>query len=510
MKKRRISIQQIIRFVIQVTSFFLLPGLFAAAFAGIGVTAQAIVNQNASNLLSSLFPTILLIVFTIIFGRIFCGYVCAFGSMEDGLGFLGHSVLKLKTKIPESFDKYLKYLKYIVLLVLFISFFFTPDLLGNFSPWESFSVMFSFPLDYGAAFTTLLPGTIILLVLFLISIFYKRFFCRYLCPLGAIFSLVSRFSIFKVKKERSGCGACHICTNNCPMGIPLYKYDVVNSGECIHCLNCVNVCPRSNPIYTFVLKKSSIYAASIIAVGLVGLYYGGNIAINNSLNSSNITATSSAYADGTYTGSGTGYRGTTKLSVKISNGKITSITTISTGDSSSQYNRAFSTVVNEIISSQSTNVQGVSGCTYSSNGIKEAVADALSQAKTTSTTSTSLETITSTTTTTNSDGSTSTETSSYTVTNITSAMYKDGTYTGSGSGHRGTTKLSIVISEGKITSITTISTGDDSKYYTKAFSTVVSRIISAQSSSVQAVSGATDLSRGIMAAVANALSQAEA
>ncbi|MGL5173389.1 MAG: FMN-binding protein, partial [Olsenella sp.] len=98
-----------------------------------------------------------------------------------------------------------------------------------------------------------------------------------------------------------------------------------------------------------------------------------------------------------------------------------------------------------------------------------------------------------------------------TTTATTASGYVDGTYTGSGTGHKnGTTTVSVTISNGAITDITTVSTQDDTPYYDRAFSTVVSEIIEAQSTSVSAVSGATHSSDGIMEAVANAIAQAKA
>ncbi|MGL5577034.1 MAG: 4Fe-4S binding protein [Sarcina sp.] len=61
----------------------------------------------------------------------------------------------------------------------------------------------------------------------------ERFFCRYLCPLGAVFSIISRFKILKINKKKDKCGKCRLCTNKCVMGISLYEDDNVKSGECI-------------------------------------------------------------------------------------------------------------------------------------------------------------------------------------------------------------------------------------------------------------------------------------
>ena len=83
------------------------------------------------------------------------------------------------------------------------------------------------------------------------------------------------------------------------------------------------------------------------------------------------------YTDGVYTGTGTGYRGETEVSVTVSGGKITDIEIVSYQDDREYFERA-SAIVDDIISMQSVDVDTISGATFSSNGILEAVADALS------------------------------------------------------------------------------------------------------------------------------------
>jgi polyferredoxin len=497
--KKKWPYSQWIRHSIQIVAFFLLPGLFASAFAGLSLLISDLMAGVYTNLWIGLLPLALLLLASALFGRFFCGYLCAFGTLSEAMGLLGHRVFHLKTKMPRKVDAVLKYLKYAVLLALFISFFFTGDLLGSANIWSSFSDLFTLQADYGEAFSTLLPGSILLLALLVLEIFFERFFCRYLCPLGALLSLVSHFRLTKIKKERSGCGACRLCANQCPMGIPTYEYDEISSGECIDCLECVSVCPRANPAPSLFPKKSKDFAMALLAATTIGLYYAGNIASQQSLAGSLVAnSTKAVYVDGTYTGTGTGFKGTITLSVTISGGVMVDITTVSTSDSAKQYNQAFSTIKSEALSAQNSDVAGVSGCTYSSNGIKEALADALQKALS-SGTSTSAAIASS------SSSPTTSATSS--ASSSASSAWKDGTYTGTGRGH-GTTTLKVVVSGGKITSITTVSTTDTASYYSRAFSTVTSRIIAAQKTSVQAVSGATQSSNGIMAATASALNQA--
>ena len=91
----------------------------------------------------------------------------------------------------------------------------------------------------------------------------------------------------------------------------------------------------------------------------------------------NVTVDMSRVADGTYTGSGTGFRGETVVSVTVKNGQITSVTVTSYSDDEKYFSRAETQVISEIIANQTASVDAVSGATFSSNGIMEAVADAL-------------------------------------------------------------------------------------------------------------------------------------
>ena len=438
--KKKINVLQIIRNAIQLVCFLLLPGLFIDSFNGIKTAVLALSGDTASiaTILPAIFPSVLLIIATVIFGRFFCGFMCAFGTLGDAIHFLGRKVFKLNYRMPEDVDKKLKWVKYILLAFLIFTWITGIGVFAGWSPWDAFGSLLTLPPDFSYAFTSLTIGTILLLFIVIGSLFVERFFCRYLCPMGAIFSLASLLKIAKIKKTRTNCGKCKVCSNNCKMGIPLYQSDVVSSGECIACMKCVSACPRSNVKFTVASKDAAPLMASVAAASMLGLYYVGNLGVSaftNNYNQVEISDTlsepdtaeasasassegesvetvtpstpvttdvpsstavptttapapdttgtaASVYADGTYTGSGTGFHnGTTTVSVTISGGQITDIKTVSTQDDGPYYSRAFSTISSEIISAQSSSVDAVSGATFSSKGIMSAVADALSQAK---------------------------------------------------------------------------------------------------------------------------------
>lgn len=212
------------------------------------------------------------------------------------------------------------------------------------------------------------------------------------------------------------------------------------------------------------------------------------------------------YKDGTYYGTGVGFNGNLTVKVTIKNGKITNIDIVKTGDGD-QYIAKAKELLKSIYAKQNTNVDTVSGATYSSNGLIEAVSNALSKAVINKDNSKSYvnnnKNINNKTTTTTPKKSPTKPS----VPNMTIATFKDGTYIGVGEGYRGDIKVSVVIKNGKIYKINILSTEDDEQYFSKARK-LTSSIITKQTADVDTISGATFSSNGIIEAVSNALQKA--
>ena len=207
----------------------------------------------------------------------------------------------------------------------------------------------------------------------------------------------------------------------------------------------------------------------------------------------------SAYKDGTYYGTGTGFGGTLKVKVEISGGKITSIQIMENQDGSEYISKA-SALINTIIQNQSTNVDTVSGATYSSVGIIQAVRDALSQAAvSTSGTTTSGEAGNA-----GNSGNQNQDTSAATG----NFPYKEGIYYGTAEGYSGDVSVAVVIQEKSIKAILITENSDDEAFFQRAMG-VVKNVLKTQSTEVDTVSGATYSSKGILGAIQNALKQAE-
>lgn len=202
------------------------------------------------------------------------------------------------------------------------------------------------------------------------------------------------------------------------------------------------------------------------------------------------------YKDGTYQGSGTGFGGTITVQVTVSDGKITAVDILSASGETGSYFASAQGVVSKVLSSQSPNVDAVSGATYSSNGIIQAVQNALSQAG-------------------NSDSATPAATPTPTPKPAkkpkkdTSVSYKDGVYEGQAEGFDGTVTVKVTIKNGKIKKISNTNT-DTPEFFNKAWKTIKSNVISRQSTSeIDTVSGATFSSNGILGALSQALSKAD-
>ena len=428
-RKHKINKIRLLRAAVQILFLIFLPALYISAFSGIKDIYLSLYRHSFSlpSLLPQLVEAVAILPATILIGRFFCGWMCAFGAMGDGIYALSRRIFRRRFRIGEKADRLLKNVKYIWLVLLIAVWSLGLSVWRSANPWDAFGMLWtpgSLP-DFAYVAASLWPALLVLALIVVASFLGERFFCRYLCPLGAVFSLVSRWRITSIRKPRTQCGKCRVCTNSCPMGIPLYQKDTVRSGECIHCFACVSACPRKNVSLAVSGDDIRPVVAGTMAVAVMtGVYYAGSFAtkamavtpaatqtssagqtashpssgsaasggtasaVTGSPSSSEPStaspapsASSSRYKDGTYTGTGTGYRGQpTTVSITVKSGKITDVSVVSTRDTPNFFERAYPTVTQSILSRQTPQVDAVSGATYSSNGIMQAVADALSKA----------------------------------------------------------------------------------------------------------------------------------
>jgi polyferredoxin len=247
MKKKKIH--NYTRAVVQVIFFFLFPSAFTAAFNGIKYLFTQMGNGN-SVALSGFFTILLMLcLYTIVFGRFFCGFACAFGSLGDGIRALYLWICrKIKRKpytLGESWMKVLSNLKYVILFViLFLCFTGNYEKARGTSPWDVFSMLRAGNFEI----KNYIIGALLLLVIVIGMAVHERFFCRVLCPMGAVFTMLPALPLTGLFRNRENCiQGCLGCTKICPSGIALSDRSTGNvSGDCFQCGKCMDVCPKQN------------------------------------------------------------------------------------------------------------------------------------------------------------------------------------------------------------------------------------------------------------------------
>lgn len=484
-----------IKVVIQILSFALIPGLFEGEFAAVGNIVSCIYKGNISweSVKYSVWMLLATVPATVLVGRFFCGFFCSFGAVQDLLWLGSHRLRALfpgKRNLKKA-DRIFRFAKYAVLFYFIIFIWSGVTAVKTAGPWQVFGQYVSFG-HWPGLKLLLSVGGVLLLLIFIGSLFVQRFFCRYFCPMGAIYSLISQTSFLKIDKPRKECGKCHLCTSKCTMGMDLTKKDRIAGGECISCQKCVSWCPKGNVHFRSrygVLIGVGVTCATIMVSQLL---IAGNLAKEKTADSVKKTAENDAggnFQNGIYTGTGEGYRGKVTVTVKVADGKITELVLDDYADDKSYMERAKNRIFQEMISRQNTDVDAVSGATYSSNGLIEAVNKALG----------------------NDEGEgkkPEQEESEDKQSFIEAGRFQnltDGIYTGSADAFRGDVEVQVTVEKQKVTDISILSYCDTEEYFFRAAPAVIEQMKAEQSLNVDAVSGATYSSNGIIHAVANAL-----
>lgn len=206
-----------------------------------------------------------ILVMTIIVGRVFCGWICPLGTLGEYSAGIGSKLNIRKRELPESWDRKLRYLKYI-LLILIVYFTWKMGTLvwRDYDPWVAW-------MHLSAGWSEMAEKPVAFIVLFvtviIASLFIERFWCRYLCPLGALLAPLQKLSLIKVRRSEEHCIHCHLCAKTCPVMLDPEAREVTDSGECISCGRCVENCPREKALFFGTSRKKF----STLMVGLMGL-----------------------------------------------------------------------------------------------------------------------------------------------------------------------------------------------------------------------------------------------
>ena len=175
------------------------------------------------------------LVLTILLGPIFCGWVCTFGLFQDGLRYVGSFIRKEPFEFDYKYHKIFSWLRYVILVGL-----------------VTVGSIFVFPNEIKHNFIDILSGRLSInlaffgLVIFaVLSLFTKRFFCRYVCPMGAKRGLFSLLRPLTVKRDSKGCIGCKACSRACLMHIEVDKANDLANPNCIDCFRCIESCPKN-------------------------------------------------------------------------------------------------------------------------------------------------------------------------------------------------------------------------------------------------------------------------
>ena len=199
--------------------------------------AQALIQGKG--FIQFLFEPLMCIIFVytivslILLGRgVFCGWLCPFGALQEILFKFGRFVKLPQLNIPYWLNERLWVLKYLILMLIA-----STIIIGHDSSYALIEIE-PFKTAITSYFDRSLPYIIYAGILLIIALFTERFFCRFMCPLGAVLSFLGRFHIFDMIPRRPECGSpCHLCENSCPVQA-IAPSGKINMNECFQCLDC--------------------------------------------------------------------------------------------------------------------------------------------------------------------------------------------------------------------------------------------------------------------------------
>lgn len=216
--------------------------------------------------ISNIFLFVSIVLLAIALGRFFCGWICAFGTLQGVFGWIGRKVFKKRFEVPRKLDAALRYLKYLVLVLILYGTWKAGTLIVRpYDPWAAYGHLSAGFAEIWGEFAV---GLVILVASLMLSMLYERAFCKYVCPLGAFNAILSRIPLFRIKREAASCISCSKCDKACPMNIEVMKADSIDSPECIACLECVSSCPTNKGTLKPFLAGKKIALAAVAALGL--------------------------------------------------------------------------------------------------------------------------------------------------------------------------------------------------------------------------------------------------
>lgn len=190
-----------------------------------------------------------LLLITILFKRVFCSHICPVGAISEWLAVLRRNLPFKTGRVPRGVDRWLKPIKYVVLAVIIYFTAQTSELI--FRELDPYFVLFSLGTGHGIAEGPIGVGAVslwIIIGLLLMGLAVPLLFCRYLCPLAACLTPVSRFGAVRITRNEDTCTGCGECDEMCEWGIDVSERTVISTGECSNCQECIRACPESGTL----------------------------------------------------------------------------------------------------------------------------------------------------------------------------------------------------------------------------------------------------------------------
>jgi polyferredoxin len=209
-----------------------------------------------------------------LFRKAFCSWLCPVGTISEYLWRAGQKILRRNFPLPRWFDIPLRGLKYLLLgfFVWAVSSMSSGAIEGFMrSPYGVIAdvKMLNFFRFIGET------GLIVIGVLMLASVFVQNFWCRYLCPYGALLGLTSLLSPLRIRRETSACIDCAKCAKACPSALPVDRLVTIKSAECTGCLECIAVCPAQGALQmSLPARRARTMPAWAMAAGIAALFFG--------------------------------------------------------------------------------------------------------------------------------------------------------------------------------------------------------------------------------------------
>jgi len=205
----------------------------------------------------------------------FCSWVCPLGLLSDYLAKLHFNIFKKNIGLPVPVDLLLRSIKYVLAGFFIWNIFYKMPLnsIEQFiqSPYNRFADIKMLMFFINISNTSL----IVILVLIFLSFIIPYFWCRYLCPYGAILGILSFFSIGKIKRNPSYCIDCGICEKNCPGLIKIRQKELIHSSECTACMSCIKNCPEKRSIGFFIFSDKIQVGQLTIALVMILIFVVG-------------------------------------------------------------------------------------------------------------------------------------------------------------------------------------------------------------------------------------------